>query len=268
MITDEEIAAIRAEFAAGDPCERGLSLTDLASDALTIVPKLLDERDALRAENERLNGVLAGRPSYDALEERIAKAERERDEAVAKRNSHIGRLANLAISLRDMSPGPHPGPMDAEQYVPLVRQRIAELEADGAALVTGITLIEEAIAAYKCSRDPEYQIDHIAGIVSGLLDPDHPGTALMARVDALEKALRDLLLWFVGNPDESANDQFERVGKDFYAATGKLRPGQSWPIEMARPPDDELRETFLKWAQEKQAALVAVARAALDAKGD
>jgi hypothetical protein len=31
------------------------------------------------------------------------------------------RLRNLAVALRDLSPGPHSKPMDAEEYIPLIK---------------------------------------------------------------------------------------------------------------------------------------------------
>ena len=207
MITDEEIAAIRAEFAAGgDPCERGLSLTDLASDALTIVPKLLDERDALWVEVERLNRTVhqcpacgeayesqaglippaSGYTSYlmeaqhdlalkieenERLKEHVAKCQeanaaltRERDEAVAKADQWRLRLTNENENLDAAS------------------TRIAELEADGAALREALQgLVNE------WSGDPAG--DHPFQDAQEALAA-HPGAAIAERVERLEAPLK------------------------------------------------------------------------------
>jgi hypothetical protein len=49
---------------------------------------------------------------------------------------------------------------------------------------------------------------------------------LAARVAELEALLH--------NPDENANERFERIGEMYYRDTGFLRPGKSEPAETGR----------------------------------
>ena len=63
----------------------------------------------------------------ESASESIATKIAERDE----NNSTLrGRLREVAYQLRALSPGPHTGPMDAEDYVPLIAKRVAELEKE------------------------------------------------------------------------------------------------------------------------------------------
>ena len=55
------------------------------------------------------------------LRDRTAKAETAAASAEAERDALHSRLRSLASELRDISSGPHPGPMNAEDYLPLIR---------------------------------------------------------------------------------------------------------------------------------------------------
>ena len=89
---------------------------------------------------------------------------------------------------------------------------------------------------------------------------------LRAEVERLRAALREMTEWFWGVQTEDAMTSFERVGEEFYADTGMMRPGKSYPLE-SYPPDDEVRrKTWDAWVKKKRDALEAKARAALAAK--
>lgn len=87
-------------------------------DLQTSYEELEDERDALRSS------LAACRKGNDEGTALLTAMTTERDEARE-------RLRTLAVALRDLSPGPHPGPMDAEEYLPLVREELLRLAERG-----------------------------------------------------------------------------------------------------------------------------------------
>lgn len=101
--------------------------------------------DPLNAKNEVQPGLLVS----------VARsAVMERDAARSGHAQGIARLANIAAALRDLSPGPHPGPMDAEEYLPLVREEILRLaERAGDAMDECERL--KASACCECGCDAE-----------------------------------------------------------------------------------------------------------------
>ena len=114
-----------------------------------------------------------------------SRLERERDQTRA-------RLTNIAQWLRGVSPGPHDVPMDAEEYLPLVRDALADarLSAEQGAKVA------EALAAEKSALASRVAV--LSAALRGLLreEPNiYEGrleASLYVSVDALEAALRAL----------------------------------------------------------------------------
>jgi hypothetical protein len=117
------------------------------------------ERDEARAEVAQLkadqqaeqDGRLAIRARHSARESEtmpafVARVVEERDSLRAEVERQRERTRRIAIALRELSPGPHPGPMNAEDYLPLVSGEIDRLRARLAA-VEG----ELGAACLKCS---------------------------------------------------------------------------------------------------------------------
>jgi hypothetical protein len=86
---------------------------------------------------------------------------------------------------------------------------------------------------------------------------------LRAEAGAYRVVLEEMVRWFWGVLPEDAITAFERVGEEFYAETGMMRPGKSYPLESYPPDDDVRRKTWDEWVKKKRDALEAKARAAL-----
>ena len=61
-----------------------------------------------------------------------------------------------------------------------------------------------------------------------------------------------------------ATETFEDIADWFYQDTGIMRPGQSQPMEMCGHSDEERRDAFHKWADEKRAVVMAAINEAID----
>ena len=90
--------------------------------------------------------------------------------------------------------------------------------------------------------------------------------AALSDAARLREALRAMTEWFWGVKTEDTITSFERVGEEFYADTGMMRPGKSYPMEMYEPDPEVRRKTWDEWVKKKRDALEAKARAALAGK--
>jgi hypothetical protein len=99
----------------------------LKSGAVQAVERCMKLAEAHEAEWEKRVAELtvelctvrgARDDAYAALENRNARVDELRN-----------RLRATAEALRDISPGPHPGPMNADEYVPLITKRIRDLQS-------------------------------------------------------------------------------------------------------------------------------------------
>lgn len=100
--------------------------------------QLVEEHEAEAANDRQIrqrkmdelgNDILRLTHDNAALTKRVAELESILGSRVAAGKRLAERLRAIAEALRELSPGPHPGPMDAEDYVPLVAKHVAELEA-------------------------------------------------------------------------------------------------------------------------------------------
>lgn len=73
---------------------------------------------------------------------------------------------------------------------------------------------------------------------------------LMAAAPDGLAAAKDALAW-LKDPDADANEEFERIGEEFYRDTGMLRPGKSVPLEMGGPSEQERSNRFAEWCMER-----------------
>jgi hypothetical protein len=124
------------------------------------------------------------------------------------------------------------------------------LSVDAASEWTAIYRLEARVAALEAAlverKDLHEQIER-----------------LRAEAGAYRVVLEEMVRWFWGVLPEDAITAFERVGEEFYAETGMMRPGKSYPLESYPPDDDVRRKTWDEWVKKKRDALEAKARAAL-----
>ena len=96
-----------------------------AIDTLRHVTPLGHIEAVLTAAAERITHLES---TNTELTKRVAELESILDSRVAAGKRIAERVRALAEALRELSPGPHPEPMDAEDYVPLIARQIADLQ--------------------------------------------------------------------------------------------------------------------------------------------
>jgi len=85
-------------------------------------------RDVADENYSSRHGASYDEGRMDAFNESLDLAEAYEAETEKRIAELEQRLRTVAEALLELSPGPHPGPMNAEEYVPLIGERIAELE--------------------------------------------------------------------------------------------------------------------------------------------
>lgn len=124
------------------------------------------------------------------------------------------RLRVIAEALRELSPGPHPGPMNAEDYVPLIAARVAELER----IVTDLNPEANLLALYDMGVEAELQTE-----------------ALNRELKEQVESLQAQLAWTpvsAGLPTEPGVYVFSNPGDEFIVAG--LSGAGSWALRGER----------------------------------
>ena len=117
----------------------------------------------------------------DSYDQRLAEHQTcvaDLQSQLAAKNKRVAeleaRLCFTADSLRSLSPGPHPGPMDAEDYVPLIARQIdalqSQLEAKDkrvAELEAELTRLQDSKCAL-CGEELHAALDLVADLQSQL----------------------------------------------------------------------------------------------------
>lgn len=89
--------------------------------------------------------------------------------------------------------------------------------------------------------------------------------ALKMAVEAMDKAN-----FWMYDPDENANDEFERIGERYASATGFLRPGKDDPFRDSSSSENTMR--FRQWAnaesRSRHQELIAALTACREALGE
>lgn len=114
-------------------------------------PARVADMEAIAAEQKakRLAAVEQLRLACEAN----AKHKDERDSLRAEVAGLRVRLRNIAEDLRDLSPGPHPGPMNTEDYLPLIRGRMAALDGTLFDLASAVLVFRIGVD----KQDPELE---------------------------------------------------------------------------------------------------------------